>query len=92
MIHVTEEEQAYVNAIIAKEMPEIERVSQKIARLLNTLSPQAAVYAHTLLGAELIASVIDDGEMAVGLSKHLQGEIAKALRMNPKYTGKKSVN
>ncbi|UVK57603.1 hypothetical protein DBIPINDM_008215 (plasmid) [Mesorhizobium sp. AR02] len=92
MSHVTEEEQAYVNAIIAKEMPEIERVSRKIARLLNTLSPQAAVYAHTLLSAELIASVMDDGDMAVGLSKHLQGEIAKALRANPKYTTQRRVN
>ncbi|TPK53806.1 MULTISPECIES: hypothetical protein [unclassified Mesorhizobium] len=92
MFSVTDEEQVYVNAIISKEMPDIERVSRKIAGLLNTLSPQATVYAYTLLGAEVIASGIEDGDMAVELSKHLQRETEKALRWKPKYAEQKRVN
>ena len=77
MIQPTPEGQADLNAHIKKEMPDIQRVARKVARLLNSLSPEGAVYTHTMLGADLIASVMEDGDMAVGFSKHLQGEIEK---------------
>ncbi|PAQ09804.1 MULTISPECIES: hypothetical protein [Mesorhizobium] len=73
-------------------MPAIERVAKRVAKLLNGLSPESAVYAHTMLGAELIGSLIEDGDTAIELSKHLQRTTERELRKNPKYAGQMRVN